>query len=350
MSFTRLDPTDFVVSSDAVTAPAWSTNLPTLTSFFTSSVGTSSFYTDVYNAAVGSANSAVQFSIAYGHLYGSGSAPFNTLLPNMTPHKVTYQQYKTLVYGDSSEYFNFGYSCTQSEDILVLSVDRNRYKESLFPGTFNLILGNGSEVLKLTDNSNDVTTVTYLDCGRAYDIISGSNGTAVNSPARTGIPKGYTASGSYGLFLPDIGTIILNPRALALPVATGGSTLITNGGIGFVSSSLNTFHNKLNETRLYEFISASNARSIQLNSKETISSDYVFVRIKNGDYNYSTNPSFTSGSGDLVYSNFIYSPQTYITTVGLYNDNNELLAVAKLSKPLVKDFTKEILIRTKLDF
>ena len=50
------------------------------------------------------------------------------------------------------------------------------------------------------------------------------------------------------------------------------------------------------------------------------------------------------------YSDFINNPQVYITTVGLYNDTNELLAVAKLSRPLLKDFTKEALIRVKLDF
>jgi hypothetical protein len=76
----------------------------------------------------------------------------------------------------------------------------------------------------------------------------------------------------------------------------------------------------------------------------------VFVRIKNGEYNYTSNPSFISGSGNLIYSNFINSPQTYMTTVGMYNNNNELLAVAKLSKPLVKDFTKEALVRVKLDW
>ena len=43
-------------------------------------------------------------------------------------------------------------------------------------------------------------------------------------------------------------------------------------------------------------------------------------------------------------------PTVYITTVGLYNDNGDLLAVAKLSKPLAKDFTKESLVRVKLDF
>jgi hypothetical protein len=91
--------------------------------------------------------------------------------------------------------------------------------------------------------------------------------------------------------------------------------------------------------------------SFVLNSQETITSDFVFVRARNGEFNYSENPSFISGStGTILYDAFIQNPQTYITTVGMYNDNNELLGVAKLSKPLKKDFTKEALIRVKLDF
>ena len=90
--------------------------------------------------------------------------------------------------------------------------------------------------------------------------------------------------------------------------------------------------------------------NFQLNSEETITSDYIFVRIKNSDFNYTTNPSMISGSGEFYFPSLVENPQTYITTVGMYNDNNELLAVAKLSKPLVKDFTKEALVRVKLDF
>ena len=88
-----------------------------------------------------------------------------------------------------------------------------------------------------------------------------------------------------------------------------------------------------------------------MNNQETISSDYIFVRARNAEFNYSENPSFISGStGEVLYNSFINNPQTFPTTIGLYNDNNELLAVAKLSKPLVKDFTKELLVRVKLDY
>ena len=88
-----------------------------------------------------------------------------------------------------------------------------------------------------------------------------------------------------------------------------------------------------------------------MNSQEALSSDFIFVRARNNEFNYSENPSFISGStGEIVFNSFINNPQTYITTVGLYNDSNELLAVAKLSRPLPKDFTKELLVRVKLDF
>jgi hypothetical protein len=341
MSFTRLDPTDFVVSADSVTAPAWSNNVTTLTSFFTASAGsTGSYYVDVYDGNISSPSASVQFSVAYGHYAGSGSAPLNSLVVGKSPTRITFGQFRNLIYGDAESAVNFGTGNTNSPNLIAIQVDRNRYKESLFPGTFNLTL-TGTGTVKLTDNSNDVSTITYVDGGRVYNIVSGSNGTSRNSPTLAGAAQGYTTSGSYGLFLPDIGLILLNPVALSL---TAGS-----GGIGTSFSAVNTVAaSSANNDLIYTIIKS--GANFQLNSQETISSDYVFVRFKNADYNYTTNPSFITGSGELIYSNFINSPQTYPTTVGLYNDNNELLAVAKMSKPLTKDFTKEALIRVKLDW
>lgn len=343
MSFTRIDPTEFVVSADSVTAPAWSNNLTTLTTFFTADpTVTGSYYVDVYDGNTSSPSASVQFSVAYGHYAGSGSLPLNPLVVGKSPSRITFGQYRNLIYGDAESAVNFGGLNTNSPDLIAIQVDRNKYKESLFPGTFNLTLTNtGTGTVKLTDNSNDITTVNYLDGGRVFDIISGSNGTAVNSPTLTGAVKGYTVSGSYGLFLPDIGLILLNPRALGLTVGTGGIGISFNPANTVAASSAN---NHL----IYSIINSGG--SFQLNSQETVSSDYIFVRVRNGDYNYTTNPSFITGSGELIYSNFINSPQTFPTSVGMYNDNNELLAVAKLSKPLTKDFTKEALIRVKLDW
>jgi len=343
MSFTRLDPSDFVVSSDSVTAPAWSNNVTTLTSFFTASASnTGSYYIDVYNASVSATTSSIQFSIAYGNILGSGSAPINSLIAQNTPSRITFGQYRNLIYGDAESNVNFGSGNTASIDLIVLPIDRNRYKESLFPGTFNLYLSGSQGLVKLTDDSNDITTITSVDGGRLYNIVSGSNGTAANTPLITGASqRGFTPSGSYGLLLPDIGLILLNPKALMLTGSGGGIGLVIASGSTVGDASTNTTN------IITSIIKGAN---FQLNSQETISSDYVFVRVKNQDYNYTTNPSFITGSGTLIYSNFINSPQTFPTTVGLYNDNNELLAVAKMSKALTKDFTKEALIRVKLDF
>jgi hypothetical protein len=343
MSFTALAPSDFVVSSDSVTAPAWSTNIPTLATFFTASGTNYTNYLDVYNTGSNLSNSAIQFSIAYGHIYGSGSAPINSLVPGVSPTRINFGQYRNIIFGDAESNFNFGTGNTSSLDLIAIQIDRNRYKESLFPGTFNLGLTGGGSSLVLTDNSKDVSTVTFVDGGRVYNIISGSNGSAQSSPLVSGAPaKGYTPSGSYGLFLPDIGLIVLNPKALGCPVGQGGLAIT-------LSATTTAAANISNLQTVYQAISAS--ANFQLNSQETISSDYIFARIPNAGYNYTTNPSFISGSsGEMIYSNFINSPQTYITTVGMYNNNNELLAVAKLSKPLVKDFTKEALVRVKLDW
>lgn len=345
MSFTRLDPADIVISSDTVTAPAWSSNIPTLTSFFTASSGTttSSFYVAVYNTASSNINSAVQFTIAYGHIFGTGSAPINSLIPANTYTRINYGQYRNIVYGDNEGLFNFGQGNTGSINAFAIQIDRNRYKESLMPGTFNLKLTSGSNTLYLTDDSLDINIARYTDAGRLYYIVSGSNGTAGSVTQLTGASqKGFTASGSYGLFLPDVGLIVLNPMALEQTAANGGLAAV------FYTVAGNSAVNNANNFEMYKIINSGS--SFQLNSQETISSNYVFARVRNTDYNYTTNPSYITGSGNLVYSNFINNSQTYITTVGMYNDNNELLAVAKLSKPLIKDFTKEALIRVKLDW
>jgi hypothetical protein len=192
-----------------------------------------------------------------------------------------------------------------------------------------------------------VSSVVYTNGGmRVFQLISGSLGVK-NSSIQS---DGYTLnSGSYGWFLPDIGTIILNAPALDLPHASGGIALNT----------LRTSNaNVANPIRLYStgsgtrgLTTGSLTSSFSLNSNETITSDFVFCRARNAEFNYTENPSFISGStGAVLYDLFINSPTTYITTVGMYNDSNELLAVAKLSKPLKKDFTKEALIRVKLDF
>jgi hypothetical protein len=346
MSYIPFNADDFVVSADSITSTLWSNNASTLTSFFTSSATiTNNAYLPVYAVNPTSNTTALpQFSLAYGQVNGSGSAPINPTVAGLSPTRITYGQFRTLVNGDENTNFNFGTGNTDSSDLYVINVNRANYKEKLFLGTFNLWLsgsdGVNQSLIKLTDNSISTTTVNYCDAGRVFDIISGSNGITTTSNF-SGIAAGYTASGSYGKYLPDVGLILLNPRALFLSASQGGIGLRPD-------LSLNS--NALNNTNRGLHRAISLGANFQLNSEETITSDYIFVRIKNSDFNYTTNPSMISGSGEFYFPSLVDNPQTYITTVGMYNDANELLAVAKLSKPLVKDFTKEALVRVKLDF
>ena len=350
MSFVTLNAEDFVVSADSITSTLWSDNTTTLVNFFTSSTAiTNNAYLPVYNVNPISNTSALsQFTISYGQVNGTGSAPLNPSIIGKSPTRITYGQFRTLINGDENTNMNFGTGNTNSPDFYVLNISRANYKEKLFLSTFNLALFGTdasaiTRTIQLTNNSADVTSLTYCDAGRVFDIVSGSNG-SVSSAVPTNSPAaGYTVSGSYGKFLPDVGLILLNTRALALSCSNGGVGL--NPADGNTSVALGNTN-----TGLYNSIKNANAFGFSLNSEETITSDYIFVRIKNSDFNYTTNPSMISGSGEFYYPSLINNPQTFITTVGLYNDNNELLAVAKLSKPLVKDFTKEALIRVKLDF
>lgn len=340
MSFKRLDPEDLLLSSDSITSTLWTGYIPTLTTFYTSTIQeqteAGAYYLNVYNTESLLSNAEIQFDIAYGDKAGSGSYFYDSAVSGSSPSRTIYGQYRSLTLGDENANFVFG-NVTQS-NFHVISLERNRYKESLFPGSLRLRLTSGSNSILLIDDFQYTSTNVFTDSGRVYNLISGSASGIKYSALNA---NGFSFnSGSYGYFLPDISTLILNSSALATTVAGGGIVLS-------VSQSFNS--PGLNNRKLLTAIQS--GASFSLNSQETLTSDFVFIRARNSEFNYSENPSFISGSnGSVLYDSFINNPQTFITTVGLYNDNNELLAVAKLSKPLKKDFTKEMLLRVKLDF
>ena len=334
MSFKRFDAEDFVVSSDAITSTLWSTAAPTLTEFYTSSIqeagSSGNFYLSVYQTSSTETTATVQFDIVYADVEGSGSALYNVAVPGKSPSRTMFGQYRSLILEDENANFIFGSdtNLVTGSYFWVLSVERARYKESLFPGSLNLTLSGSGGTVQLTDNSNDVLVNSFVGTSRVYQLVSGSNGSAFSG-------NGYVAnSGSYGLVFPELGTIILNPLAISQSIGVDANRAsVVNGE---------------NNTTLFTAIN--DGASFRLNSQETITSDYIFIRARNSEFNYTENPTFIDSVGEVIYDDFINNPQTYITTVGMYNDANELLAVAKLSRPIIKDFTKESLVRVKLDF
>jgi hypothetical protein len=343
MGFKRLETEDFLVSADTVSATVWSGNQPNLSQFYYSATQegdrSGDYYLAVYQSTPTAVDAEIQFDIAFADKNGRGSLAFN---PNVSTElsfsRTIYGQYRSLVLEDEDSDFSFG-GVTTNQYFYVLNINRARYKEKLLPGSFELTISDGNtRVLTLTDNSKDVTLPTYYGTQRAFEIVSGSEGSAYANEGYAGANGQSTTIGSYGLFLPDTSTIILNGAALDDPTyGVNLDTTITSNTDG------------QNNLKLLSVLQSGS--SFSLNSEETITSDFVFIRARNSEFNYSENPSFiASSTGEVIYDYFINNPQVYPTSVGLYNDSNELVATAKLSRPIQKNFTKEALIRIKLDF
>jgi len=341
-TFTTFNMQEDVVTNvkETVTAGLWSDNLGSLTTFFTASDQTVSqrrYYSDIYQLDPASDGAAVQFSVAYGHAEGSGSSNLGT---QQTPaSKAIYSQYRNLLLEPGDNQFTTAASGS-TESVYVLNVKRNRVKERLDEGNFELPLVSiasratnatgsvtvGSTVVTLIDDSS-VSQPVIGSSGRVYNIVSGSLTAGVFNPS---------APEYYGKFYPDHGVMILDGNVLDQQLAF--TTNLTSDSEGN------------NHFALFHSVSGS-AQGFLARNSQKITSTHYFVRVKNGQYNFSNNPTFTTGSdGIIAESTFIGDPKTYITTIGLYNNRQELLAVAKLSKPLLKSFSREALIRVKLDY
>jgi len=328
-TYTRFSSDDVVITTEKVFTSTWTNNTTDLgagytleSTDYTSATSSNAFTLDVLY------NSETQYSISYGHVAGSGSLDYTTSDTGYSSARSIYGQYRSLVYGDENR--NFTFSGYEPQDIFVINVNRARYKQSLRLGSLNLTLDGG---VNLTDDSATRSGSAVLtNLGRQYNVVSGSNG------IMSGSNIAQTDSGSYGLFYPDAGIIILNPDALYNGSATGDITALRQQNTSVADT----------HTILTAAINA--GAKFVLDTQENISSQFYFVRAKNKEFNYTTNPSFIDANGNVNFTSMVDNPVTYITTVGLYNDANELLAVAKLSQPITKDFTKEALIKVKLDY
>jgi hypothetical protein len=351
--FTRFDLGSDIVDNQKtfVTTGLFSGNAASLTATYTSSLQTTSsknYYYEVWNGTGTTAEP--QFSIAWGSRVGSGSSAQGTL--NDSPSKAIYSQYRLLLLnpGDTTFTFKDGSS---SDSIYAINFNRARIKDKLDPGNWQLSLAQlsgsayannvhtGSNVkiatnpsyISLIDDSGDSQETVLTGAGRVYNIVSGTIANGIYNPSS---PQ------YYGLAYPDMGIVILN--GLALNASMSFNTVTGSNISGD------------NSWKLYTSLSGAISsdptnRSFQARNEETVTSTHYFVRVKNGEYNYSNNPTFVTGSvGAFAQPTFVRDPKVYITTVGMYNDRQELLAVAKVSQPIQKSFSSEALLKVKLDF
>ena len=346
MSYQRFNRADDIIENQRtiVTSGMWTGGSTRLTSnFCTSSAqgASSASYIDVYQTASTSADSEVQFAIGYANVNGSGSIG-NTSDTNdgNRETKAMYSQFLNLLTAPNTSNITFAGTGGSSTDFYFISVQRARMREKMNAGNWELrVSGSGTngKVIKLIDDSS-TSSGSISEGGRVFNVVTGS--LAGEGPSGANVSKSAaneSVSGGAGLFYPDLGLILLNPNYVS---ESAGASLIP-------ARSTNTFDN----TPQQIFTAISGAEYFQARREEEISSTSYFCRVNNKRFNFSTNPTFfTSSDGSLTQTSFFKDPQTFITQVGLYNEANELLAIAKLSQPLLNSYAREAIIKVKLDF
>jgi len=300
------------------------------------------YYMDIYCSDPAISSSATsQFAIGYADRYGLGTnlnsstdltRTLTYISSSVSPTAAMYSQYRNLLLPPGTEQFTMQNGQNMNSFYFV-NFSRNRLKEKLDPGNWELNVVSGSTSITMIDDAgNETVTGTYGDGGRIYAVVSGSI---------TGGPylDGNNNKVVMGIAYPDLGMLLFN--------ASGSFYSYLDTALPCQSSPL--YYNT--NTNLFKGWMTNAAGYFKARNSQEVTSTYYFIRVKHNDFNFSNNPSFSTGSlGDFRHSSMINNPSTYITSVGLYNDANELLAIAKLSKPLLKTFERESLIRICLNF
>jgi hypothetical protein len=361
------------------------------------------YYLDVYPslAATSSSNDLI-LSIAYANKSGFGTSYDEYTNIKVSPTKAIYTQYVNAI--NNGEDFSIKSQSTPassvtsvslSSDFIVLSYNSQKIRDGIDAGQFQLTLKNdvSNQFVRLIDDSS---ITSQSGSSAYYNLILGqyseTTGEASYCPYTGAFPtsngflsgsNNYTGSKAdaqyhpttgIGLVFPKSGIVILNCEFLndILANTGGGGVASSNALITIpISATRNTApdgttipatSNALYKQAVYNAIRSS-GDNMRVRRGEYVPSRHYFVRVKNRDFNYTNNPTFTYQTattdtvtgeirqrGDIKQTEFLTDPKVYPTSVGLYNNNNELVAVAKLSRPAQKTFSNELLIKVRLDF
>ena len=335
------------VDRQIVTSGLFSNGSGTLTAFHTASLlgDTSASYVEVYNEESTNSTAQVQFAVGYAHINGSGSIGNTTKTTSGNRETAAlYRQFRNVILAPNTNKFTFTGAPAESssgyDDFYFIVFNRAQMREKVDPGNWELRISGSTRTVRLIDDSGATSNPTISQAGRVYNIVSGSiaGGT---SDIKTAASL-ETSNGAPGLFYPDLGILVMNR-----------DWLVTNaGGTGNI---LPTFSANTNDNQASKFYNAvSGGLYVAARREEEISSVSYFCRALNTEFNYSSNPTYASSSGDTtgLYTvpSFKSNPRSYITSVGLYAEDGDLVAVAKLSQPQLKSFSREAVVKVKLDY
>jgi len=305
------------------------------------------------------------YAIAYGHYEGSGSTSIGYDYSDSAT-KAIYSQYRLLALEHPETRFKFYDVGTETtpKGIYAINFYRDGLSHRLDPGNFQInlaglsgsafannvhtgsnvqISGSNPTILSLIDNSGDIDESKFCleDPYSYYDIVSGSLSNGVHNSG-TGSILTNTNITTYGRVYPNIGVVILNGDKF-------------DSILGFNSVTGSNIAGD-NAWKIHTSISGAAAlgQPIKARNVRTKTTNHYFVRVPTTEANYSTNPTYVLNDGEkrghLKYECFVNDPVTYITSVGLYNDKTELLAVAKLSRPIQKTPDNDVLIKIRLNW
>jgi hypothetical protein len=312
------------------------------------------YYTNVYSGG------DLYFSIAYGDYANTGSSKYDStavtaasrVLTNET--KVIYSQYRNTLLQPGDNFFSFASGSVStpqdSQAIFVMNYTSDKIKDQIDPGQIQInFLGTNGQYSFIDDSSiiNKQQSV--------YNMISGS---VVN-----GVPTPYTNNNAFtakyegiGLFYPTNGVVVFNAINLEKRVGITADDEILNRN-NYPNTTSNTFQSFWRVwTHDFFLRIKQSTKPMAVRKSEFVPSTNYFVRVKNKQFNYSNNPTFVSDGtdgktkGTIVYQDLINNPRTYITGVGLYDTNNELIAIGKVSRPVQKNFDSELLLKVRIDF
>ena len=250
---------------------------------------------------------------------------------------------------------------TKLREVFFMNFSRLLTKDEIKKGTFELELGVSGSFVE--DGGTFIQRIKLTDA-------SGSDGYFTNSPAgEYGVLFAETTDGSTARIEGEtVGTAATRP-ACGLLFYQAGIAVISgsvfndaaDGGIlsnalpgtlemgpSFGASGFN--HITGSEISSSADVIRNRIYNLQFNNTTELNSTIYFCRANHNEFNYSANPTYLSGSKIRVKTNSTDNPVSYITTVGLYNSQNELLATAKLSEPLMKDPSNELILRVRLDY
>jgi len=340
------------------TVGMFSDNISNLTSFFTASNGESldRHYTHVYHENPDtSATSSIQFSLAYGHYAGSGSNDEGGQISD-TPTRAIYGQYRSIVLGTADSKFNLTGEDTDSIYVLSFQKDRRFDGADINALEVNLAHLSGSEYIAGNDMSTHTGSNVQLSgtgevlrlitdskisdgdrtyAGTVYNIVSGS----IEDGVYSGSSPHY-----YGKLYSDLGFILLD--GVKLDASASFGTVTTREVDGD------------NTKKLFKSISGSaqftdasgDVLGMKARSTEQQILDMFFLEVRNWEFNYSNNPTFRHDTNGSILPDFQKQPITYPTSIGLYNENKELVAIGKVSSPEKNSFTEEVSFAVKLKY